>query len=83
MRSPTATPAGIVTSGGTGSITHAMLAYREHAAPTRGITNPNVVKPETAHPAFDKACHLFGIELRVAPVDPDTAHGRWSTSWQR
>ncbi len=67
------TPAGIVTSGGTGSITHAMLAYREHAAATRGITNPNVVKPETAHPAFDKACHLFGIELRVAPVDPDTA----------
>jgi glutamate/tyrosine decarboxylase-like PLP-dependent enzyme len=29
-----------------------------------------VVKPETAHPAFDKACHLFGIELRKAPIDP-------------
>ncbi len=66
------TPCGIVTSGGTGSITHAMLAYREHAAQTRGITHPNVVKPETAHPAFDKACHLFGIELRVAPIDPVT-----------
>ena len=39
----------------------------------RGITHPNVVKPETAHPAFDKACHLFGIELRVAPIDPVTA----------
>ena len=23
-----------------------------------------MIKPETAHPAFDKACHLFGIELR-------------------
>ena len=67
-----ATPCGIVTSGGTGSITHAMLAYREHAAATRGIIHPNVVKPETGHPAFDKACHLFGIELRIAPVDPET-----------
>ena len=65
-------PVGLVTSGGTGSITHAMLSYREHAAQTRKITQPNVIKPETAHPAFDKACHLFGIELRVAPVDPVT-----------
>ncbi len=64
---------GMVTSGGTGSITHAMLAYREHGAQTRGISNPNVVKPETAHPAFDKACHLFGIELRKAPIDPTSA----------
>jgi glutamate/tyrosine decarboxylase-like PLP-dependent enzyme len=66
------TPVGVVTTGGTGSILHAMLAYREHGAQTRGITAPNVIKPETAHPAFDKACHLFGIELRKAPVDPVT-----------
>jgi glutamate/tyrosine decarboxylase-like PLP-dependent enzyme len=66
------TPAGLVTTGGTGSIAHVMLAYREHARAERGVTCPNVVKPETAHPAFDKACHLFGIELRRAPVDPLT-----------
>ena len=54
------------------SILHAVLAYREHAAQTRGVTRPNVIKPETAHPAFDKACHLFGVELRHAPVDPVT-----------
>lgn len=65
-------PAGMVTTGGTGSIAHAVLAYREHAAQTRGVTRPNVIKPETAHPAFDKACHLFGVELRRAPVDPTT-----------
>ncbi len=65
-------PVGLVTTGGTGSILHAMLAYREHASQTRGVVRPNVVKPETAHPAFDKACHLFGIELRRAPVDPET-----------
>ena len=65
-------PAGLVTTGGTGSILHAVLAYREQAAATRGVARPNFVKPETGHPAFDKACHLFGIELRVAPVDPTT-----------
>jgi len=65
-------PGGIVTTGGTGSISHAVLAYREHARETRGITRPNIIKPETAHPAFDKACHLFGVELRRAPVDPVT-----------
>ena len=40
--------------------------------PARGITAPNIVKPETAHPAFDKGCHLFGIECRTVPVDPAT-----------
>ena len=63
-------PAGMVTGGGTGSILHAVLAYREHAREQRGVTRPNLVKPETAHPAFDKACEMFGIELRRAPVDP-------------
>jgi len=63
---------GMVTTGGTGSILHAMLAYREHARARRGIEIPNVVAPETAHPAFDKACHLLGIELRRVPVDPET-----------
>ena len=64
-------PVGLVTSGGTGSIAHAMLAYREEAY-SKGNRMPNVVKPETGHPAFDKACHLFGIEMRHAPIDPLT-----------
>jgi glutamate/tyrosine decarboxylase-like PLP-dependent enzyme len=63
--------AGMVTSGGTGSILHAVLAYREHARDQRGVERPNFVKPETAHPAFDKACQLFGVELRRVPVDPE------------
>ena len=65
-------PAGMVTSGGTASIAHAMLTYREEGRDQRGIAHPNVIKPATAHPAFDKACHLFGIELRRAPIDPAT-----------
>src|SRR6202046_1029251 len=39
-------PVGLVATGGTGSICHAMLAYREYGA-QRGITRPNVIKPET------------------------------------
>lgn len=66
------TPAGMVTSGGTGSILHAVLAYRDHATRHRGIRNPNLVKAETAHPAFDKACHLLGVELRTVPVMAET-----------
>ena len=66
------TPAGLITTGGTGSILHAVHAYREYARQQRGITQPNFVKPETGHPAFDKSCHLLGIELRVAPVVPET-----------
>ena len=62
-------PAGLVTSGGTGSILHAVLAYRD-ARPE--VTRPNIIKPETAHPAFAKAGHLFGVEVRVAPIDPLT-----------
>jgi len=65
-------PVGLVTSGGSGSILHAVLAYREFAQQTRGIEKPNFVKPETAHPAFDKACHLLAVECRRAPIDPKT-----------
>ena len=62
-------PAGLVTSGGSGSIAHAVLAYREANS---SVARPNMIKPETAHPAFTKAGHLFGVEMRVAPVDPHT-----------
>ena len=70
-----AEPCGMLTSGGSGSILHAMFAYREQAT-RNGIDKPNIVKPETAHPAFDKACHLFGMEMRHAPIDPGHRSGR-------
>ena len=62
-------PGGLVTSGGSGSIAHAVLAYRE-ANPN--VQRANVIKPETAHPAFAKAGHLFGVDMKIAPVDPVT-----------
>ncbi|MGH9020496.1 MAG: pyridoxal phosphate-dependent decarboxylase family protein, partial [Acidimicrobiales bacterium] len=61
---------GLITSGGSGSIAHAVLAYREHAR--ERTSRPNIIKPETAHPAFAKACHLFGVDVKVAPIDPVT-----------
>ena len=48
-----------------------MLCYREDAR-ARGVERPTIIKPETAHPAFTKAAHLFGMDLRVVPVDPTT-----------
>jgi sphinganine-1-phosphate aldolase len=45
-----------------------LLAYREKARTERGVTQPNVVCSNTAHPAFDKGAHYFGIELRKVPV---------------
>ncbi len=60
---------GTVTSGGTESILLAMKTYRDWARAERGITEPEVVAPITAHPAFDKAAHLFGIRLIRTPVD--------------
>jgi sphinganine-1-phosphate aldolase len=63
-------PGGLVASGGSGSIAHAVLAYREGNATTG--SRPNMIKPETAHPAFSKAGHLFGVDMKIAPVDPVT-----------
>ena len=67
---PGSSPAGLVTSGGSGSIAHAVLAYRE--ANSSKSTRANIIKPETAHPAFAKAGHLFGVDMKIAPVDPTT-----------
>ena len=60
-------PCGVLTSGGTESLMNPLLVYREWGR-ERGITQPNVVLPNTAHPAFDKGAHYFGIELRKATV---------------
>ena len=52
-----------MTTCGTESILLACKAYREWGR-ARGITRPNMVVPLTAHASFDKAGHLFGIEVR-------------------
>jgi glutamate/tyrosine decarboxylase-like PLP-dependent enzyme len=62
---------GAVTSGGSESIMLPMLAYRDKAREERGVTAPEMVVPETIHPAFDKGAHYFGIRLVHVPVGPD------------
>ena len=69
--------AGFMTSGGTDSILCAVLAARERGAKERGITAPEMVLAESAHAAFHKAAHMFGVKAvktRVRPgwtADPD------------
>jgi len=60
---------GSVTSGGTESCLLSVLAARD-ARPE--ITSPNVVLPTTAHAAFHKAAHFFGVRPISVPVDPTT-----------
>jgi len=66
-----------MTAGGSESILMAVKAYRDWARTEKGITNPNLVAPRTAHPAFDKACQYFGVNLRK--VDEDTKTWRADT----
>lgn len=63
--------AGFLTSGGTESILCGVLAARERARVERGITAPEMVVAESAHAAFHKAAHTFGITLHKAPVKAD------------
>jgi glutamate/tyrosine decarboxylase-like PLP-dependent enzyme len=62
---------GSVTSGGTESILLAMKAYRDCARAERNIARPEIVVPETAHAAFDKAAEYFGIRRVNVPVGSD------------
>jgi glutamate/tyrosine decarboxylase-like PLP-dependent enzyme len=62
---------GKLTSGGTESLFLAVQVARDHARRERGIAEPTVVLPATAHPAFAKACHYLDVaEVRV-PVGAD------------
>jgi glutamate/tyrosine decarboxylase-like PLP-dependent enzyme len=61
------TGAGSMTSGGTESIICAVKAAKKYAlAKNPGNTKPNLVAPETIHPAFFKAADYLEIEMRLA-----------------
>jgi glutamate/tyrosine decarboxylase-like PLP-dependent enzyme len=63
---------GTVTSGGTESILCAVAAYRDRARRKKPwILRPEIVVPQTIHPAFDKAAHYFGVKLVKVAVGPD------------
>ncbi len=69
---PGQSPRGSITSGGTESIITAVLMYRDKARAEKGITAPEMILPRTAHPAFEKGGHLFGLKVIHAPVDEQT-----------
>lgn len=62
---------GSMTTGGTESILMAVKTARDFAAQTRGITAPEMLLPDSVHPAFHKAAHYFGVRAVVIPVGPD------------
>jgi sphinganine-1-phosphate aldolase len=59
--------AGVTTSGGTESIIMAVLAARQKAYAERGVREPEMVLPETAHVAFRKAAQYFKIKIHKVP----------------
>jgi sphinganine-1-phosphate aldolase len=63
--------AGFMTSGGTESILCAVKAARERAKAERGVTAPEIVLPNSAHAAFHKAAHYFGLKVHSVPVRAD------------
>ena len=63
--------AGSISSGGTESIFLAVQTARDHAREERGIAEPRIVTPITAHPAFAKAAHYLDIEQVFVPVGAD------------
>lgn len=63
------TTVGTVTSGGTESILLAVQTARDSRP---DIANPSMVLPTTAHAAFHKAAHYFGVRAVMMDVDPAT-----------
>ncbi len=62
---------GVLTSGGSESLMSALFAYREWAREEKGVTEPEVIIPNSAHVAIDKGGHYFGVKVLRAPLGPD------------
>ncbi|MEW5718094.1 MAG: aspartate aminotransferase family protein [Chloroflexota bacterium] len=63
---------GNLTSGGTESILMAVKTARDWArAHKPRVAAPEMILPLTAHPAFDKAAHYFGVTPIHTPITSD------------
>lgn len=63
---------GNVTSGGTESILMAVKTARDFSRERRPeIQTPELIIPESAHPAFLKACHYLDVKPVITPVGKD------------
>jgi sphinganine-1-phosphate aldolase len=63
--------AGFMTSGGTESILMAVKAARERGRTERGVDAPAMVIAASAHAAFHKAAHYFGLRVHKVDVDEE------------
>jgi len=63
--------AGFMTSGGTESILMAVKAARERGRAERGVEEPSMVIAASAHAAFHKAAHYFGVRVHKVDVASD------------
>ena len=62
--------AGTMTSGGSESILMAVKTARDWARAHRPhVQKPRMLLPLSAHPAFEKAAHYFGVEPVHVPLD--------------
>ncbi|KAF7376459.1 Sphinganine-1-phosphate aldolase [Mycena sanguinolenta] len=64
--------AGTMTSGGTESIIMSVKTHRDWARAVKGITEPEIIIPASAHAAFDKGAAYLKIKFHSVPVDPVT-----------
>ena len=63
---------GSMTSGGTESILMAVKTHRQWFRATHPeITRPEMVLPESSHPAFEKAAHYFDVTPVRTPLTDD------------
>jgi sphinganine-1-phosphate aldolase len=63
---------GNMTSGGTESILLAVMTARNWARANKPeVTAPEMLLPETIHPAFEKAAEYFGVKAVHYPVDAE------------
>ncbi|HNR35556.1 MAG TPA: aspartate aminotransferase family protein [Candidatus Hydrogenedentes bacterium] len=67
-----ANAAGVMTSGGTESLLLPVLAYRQRARARRPwIRRPEILVPDSAHPALMKAGEYFDVRIVRTPLMPD------------
>lgn len=69
------TSVGTMTSGGTESIVlatrSAWLAFRARGGHLRAGAQPHLLLPSSAHPAYDKAAELMGLDIIRIALDAD------------
>jgi glutamate/tyrosine decarboxylase-like PLP-dependent enzyme len=63
--------AGFTTSGGTESLLMAVKVARDWGREEKDIHEPEMVLPTSAHAAFAKAAHYFGVRAVRVPVGED------------